>query len=283
MSFKKPSDFKDLFVHSGLVIGLIILIIYVVFSVWLPINTNHGETITVPDVKGLAYDQLDKFLGKRGLRFEVKKDSGYSSDHAPLEVLRQLPAPNTKVKENRKIYVTLNREKPPLVKFPDLIDKSLKAAQMVLKSYDLVLGNLSYVPDPVAFGTVHEARIGGRLVLEGEEVEKGSVVELIVGDGYGNTVFRSPALIGLDMEEAITVIIGSGLKIGNVEYVTGNQTVMQVGDAAGIADNIVVSFGAVQDQYPKQGLRVKVGDPVDLWVYRPDSTGNDGATILDIQ
>ncbi|MDE0472632.1 MAG: PASTA domain-containing protein, partial [Ekhidna sp.] len=247
------------------------------------ISTNHGETITVPDVQGLTYDQLDEFLGRRSLQFEVSADSGYSPDYAPLAVLRQVPAPNTKVKENRRIYVTLNAEKPPLVKFPDLIDKSLKAAQMVLKSYDLVLGNLSYVPDPIAFGTVHEARINGRLILEGERVEKGSTVELTVGDGYGSTIFRSPALIGLDLEEAITVIIGSGLKIGNIEYVADNQMDIEVNDTTNIISNAVVSSGAVQNQYPKEGLRVKIGDPVDLWVYKPDSLANDNPTILDIQ
>ncbi|MBC6400412.1 MAG: PASTA domain-containing protein [Ekhidna sp.] len=283
MPFKKPSTFKDLFIHLGLAISLIVLIICIVFYVWLPISTHHGETVTVPDLEGLTYDQLDEFLGKRSLRFEVNADSGYFPGYAPLAVLRQVPASNAKVKENRKIYVTLNTEKPPLVKFPDLIDKSLKAAQMVLKSYDLVLGKLSYIPDPVAFGTVHEARIDGRIVLEGEKVEKGSTVELIVGDGYGNTLFRSPPLIGLDLEEAITVIIGSGLKIGNVAYETKNKTFIQINDTTSIPANTVVSSGAVQNQYPKPGLQVKIGDPIDLWVYKPDSLGNDGPTILDIQ
>ncbi|MEQ9566990.1 MAG: PASTA domain-containing protein, partial [Pseudomonadales bacterium] len=139
----------------------------IVFYIWLPISTNHGETITVPDIQGMTVNELDDFLGKRNLRFEPTADSSYSADYPPLAVLRQVPAPNTKVKENRKIYVTLNAESPPKVRMPKVEDLSLKSAMMVLRSYDLKLGDVRYVPD-VFFGVVHEARMNGRVVLEGE-------------------------------------------------------------------------------------------------------------------
>lgn len=282
MPFKNPSNLKDLFIHLGAAIGLVILLTSFVFYMWLPISTNHGETITVPDVEGLTYDQLEEFLGKRNLRYEVTPDSSYSSEHAALAVLRQVPAPNTKVKENRKIYVTLNTEKPPMVKFPNLIDKSLKSAQMVLKSYDLTLGNIKYIPDPI-FGTVHEGRIDGREVLEGESVEKGTSVDLIVGDGYGNTIFQSPALVGLDLEEATIAIIGSGLKVGKIDYVTQSKAAFESGDSIQSIVYREIPAGSVQNQYPRKGLRIKIGDPIDLWIYKPDSLSGNVSTILDEQ
>jgi len=282
MSFKKPSSFKDLIIHLGSALGITTLIICIVFYVWLPITTNHGETITVPDVEGLNYGQLEEFLGQRNLRYEVTADSSYSPEHAPLAVLRQVPAPNTKVKENRKIYVTLNTEKPPLVKFPNLIDKSLKSAQMILKSYDLVLGEIKYISDAI-FGTVHEGRMEGRTVLEGENIEKGSSIDLVVGDGYGNTIFQSPALIGLDLEEATTAVIGSGLKVGRVKFVDESKAGFASNDTTQSVIYREISPGSVQSQYPKQGILVKIGDPIDLWVYKPDSLGGGAATILDEQ
>ncbi|MEQ9006271.1 MAG: PASTA domain-containing protein, partial [Ekhidna sp.] len=200
MSFRKPTSIKDFLIHLGVLIGSTFLIVIIVFYMWLPITTNHGETITVPDIKGKTVSELNEFLGKRNLRYEATADSSYSPDFPPLAVLRQVPKPNTKVKENRKIYVTLNAESPPKVRMPKVEDLSLKSAMMVLKSYDLKLGEVKYVPD-VFFGVVHEARLNGRTVLEGEKIEKGSPIDLIVGDGYGNTVFQSPLLIGLDQEE----------------------------------------------------------------------------------
>lgn len=284
MIFRKPTSIKDLLIHLLIVLGSALLILIIVFYVWLPISTNHGETITVPDVQGLTVDELEEFLEKRNLRYEATADSSYSPDFPPLAVLNQVPAPNTKVKENRKIYVTLNSETPPLVKCPKLIDLSLKAAQMVLRSYNLKLGDVDYVPDPDVFGTVHEARIDGRVLYEGERIEKGSVVDLIVGDGYGNTVFQSPNLIGLDREEAEFVIIGSGLKVGKVNFTDKSKAGFNAIDSTGadIIEYREISPGTVQQQYPRPERRLKIGDPVDLWVYKPDSIRN-APTILDNQ
>ncbi|SNS86571.1 PASTA domain, binds beta-lactams [Ekhidna lutea] len=283
MSFRKPTSVKDFLIHLGVLIGSGILIVIVVFYIWLPITTNHGETITVPDIQGMTVSELDDFLSKRNLRYEATADSSYSPDHPPLAVLRQVPKPNTKVKENRKIYVTLNAESPPKVRMPRVEDLSLRAAMMVLKSYDLKLGDVRYVPD-VFFGVVHEAKMNGRAVLEGEKIEKGSLIDLIVGDGYGNTVFQSPLLIGLDQEEAETAIIGSGLKVGKIQTTEKSLAGFDALDSLGndILEYRSISPGTVQQQYPRPGRRVKIGDPVDIWIYQPDTVSNT-STILDNQ
>lgn len=283
MSFKKPASIKDFLIHLGVLIGSAVLITIIIFYIWLPLSTNHGETITVPDIQGMTISELDDFLGNRNLRFEATPDSSYSPDYPPLAVLRQVPLPNTKVKENRKIYVTLNAESPPKVRMPRVEDLSHKSAIMVLKSYDLKRGTVKYIPD-VFFGVVHEARMNGRVVLEGERIEKGSTIDLVVGDGYGNTVFQSPRLIGLELEEAEIAIIGSGLKIGKVtatsKSLAGFSAVDSLGnDAIEYRD---ISPGTIQQQYPRPDRRVKIGDPIDIWVYKPDSISNT-ATILDNQ
>lgn len=281
MSFWKPSSIKDFLIHLLVIFGSAFLVVIVVFYVWLPIRTNHGESITVPDVQGLSFDELEDFLEKRDLRYEVTADSSYSPDFPPLAVLRQVPKPNTKVKENRKIYVTLNAETPPLVKMPRLEDSSLKNAQMTLKSYSLKLGKVKYVEDEI-FGTIHEARLDGRVVLEGERIQKGSVIDLIVGDGRGKTVFQSPMLLGLDQEEAEFVIIGSGLRMGKIRPTTKKMAGFYEIDSLGndIIEYRDISPGTVQQQYPKPERILRIGDPIDLWIYTPDSLSNNDS-ILD--
>ncbi len=283
MSFKKPENIKDLFIHIGVILGSSLFLVAFLFYIYLPVRTNHGETISVPDVVGMSPDELSEFLEKRNLRFEVTEDSSYSSEFEPLSVLRQVPKPNTKVKENRKIYVTLNAERPPSVRMPRVEDLSLKSAQMVLKSYDLKLGKIRFVPDDF-FGVILEAKMNGRNVLEGENIEKGSTIDLVVGDGFGNTIFQSPNLIGLEQEEAEVVIIGSGLKVGKVRFTTIAQAGFVVRDTAGLD---VIEFrdvapGSVQQQYPEAQKILKIGDPIDIWVYQPDSLST-GTTILDSQ
>ena len=282
MSFRKPSSVKDYLMHLGVLIGASLLIMVIVFYVWLPITTNHGETITIPDIQGMTVDELDEFLNKRNLRFEATADSGYSSDYPPLAVLHQVPKPNSKVKENRKIYVTLNAESPPKVRMPKVEDLSLKSAMMVLKSYGLKLGNVEYVPD-VFFGVVHEAKMNERTVLEGERIEKGATINLIAGDGYGNTIFQSPNLIGLEQEEAEVAIIGSGLKIGKINITNKSLAGLGVDSLMNdLSEYQDIAPGTVQQQYPRPKRRVKIGDPIDIWIYKPDSISNT-ATILDNQ
>lgn len=282
MSFKKPTSIKDFAIHLGVLLGTTLFIVAMVFYVWLPITTNHGETITVPDVQGMAANELDDFLGKRDLRWESNADSSYSADSPPLTVLRQVPLPNTKVKENRKIYVTLNAASPPKVRMPNLIDRSIKAAVMILNSYDLKRGEIQMVPDD--FFVVVDAKLNGRSVLEGEKIEKGSTIDLVVGSGYGNTIFQSPNLIGLDEEEATVAIVGSGLKVGKVSYT--DKSIAGFDDLDSLNGTALnyreIAPGTVQKQFPKPQEIVELGDPINIWVYKPDSVSNT-ATILDNQ
>ncbi len=279
MSFLKPSSLKDLFIHVAIILSILLIVTVSIFYIWLPTSTNHGETITVPNVIGLPLEELDEFLGERNLRYEVTADSSYSPDALPREVLRQVPPPNAKVKENRKIYVTINAESPPKVRMPKVEDLSLKSAQMTLKSYDLKLGEVKYVPD-VFFGVVHEAQMNGREVLEGEIIEKGSTIDLVAGNGYGNTEFRSPTLTGLDLEEASFAVIGSGLKVGKVTFVSESKAAFLEPDTTIYRD---IPPGSIQNQYPRPQVIVKIGDPIDLWVYKPDSLSTNSSTILDDQ
>ncbi len=280
MSFKKPASLKDLLIHLSVLLGITVLVVVIVFFIWLPATTNHGETITVPDIKGMTVGELDDFLGKRNLRYEVTADSSYSPDFPGLAVLRQVPPPNTTVKENRKIYVTLNAESPPQVRMPDLIDKSLKSAMMTLNSYDLKLGSIKYIPDP--FFVIIEVRISGREILAGEKIEKGSPIDLVVGNGFGSTVFQSPNLIGLEQEEAEFVIIGSGLKVGKIKITDKALAGFKALDSDGNETTEYRSIPpeTIQNQYPKPEAQIKIGDPIDIWVYKPDSVNNEN-TILD--
>lgn len=104
--------------------GIIVLLALLYFYAYLPAITNHGETITVPSIEGMHINELEDFLVKRNLRYEVS-DSSYSDQYPPLTVLKQYPHAGSKVKENRKIYISVNRINPPTVPMPNLVDGSL--------------------------------------------------------------------------------------------------------------------------------------------------------------
>ena len=242
------SSVKDIFIHLGIIIGIGAILILGFFYIYLPVKTNHGESITVPDLYGVQLEELDEFLTDRDLRYEVTPDSGYSADFPPFAVLTQTPAAGQKVKENRKIYISINAKNPPMVKMPKLIDGSLKNAQMVLESYGLILGEISYEPHEFQ-NAVLEQKHKGKKIEEGMDIPKGSAIDLVIGNGLGRA-FQMPELIDLTRDEAEFLIVGSGLKLGTVH-------------TRDVADKVA---GTVVNQYPEVGSSVRTGNRIDIWV-----------------
>ncbi len=260
-------SWRSLLIHLGIVVSLGVVFTVVFFYVYLPVKTNHGETITVPDLEGIPLDELDEFLTERSLRYEINSDSGFSSQYPPLAVLKQFPLANSKVKENRKIYISLNAKEPPKVRMPQLVDGSVKNAQVVLKSYDLILGELDYVAD-LAQNAVLRQLYNGKPIKEGEYVPKGAAIDLVVGDGLGNQTFGVPNLIGLTYEDAEFSIIGSGLKVGEIRYEEDGKATVEVKKADGTVavEERVVALGTIFRQSPGADKMIKIGDYIDLWI-----------------
>lgn len=230
--------------------GIILLLGF--FYVFLPWITNHGESITVPDIVGLEYDDLREFLTDRNLRYEVNIDSGYSSDYPPLAVLKQYPESGSKVKEGRMIFLTLNAINPPEVRMPDLVDGSLKNAEMVLESYGLLRGDIIYKPDP-ARNAVLQQLFQGEDIEAGSSVPKGAQIDLVVGDGIGRQIFEMPDASGMELEEAKILILGSSLEVGDIMFIDAPDE----------------EAGTVISQSPAKGRMVRVGTKVDFWVAKP--------------
>ena len=225
------------------------VLLFTFFVIYLPNYTNHGESVTVPELEGMHYNELETFLEARDLRYEITLDSGFVADANPLAVLKQNPKPGTKVKQNRKIYITLNAENAPLIKMPGLVNTQLKNAQEILANYGLVRGDIVYVPD-IGMNVVLEQKYRGRDIKEGFEIPKGSQIDLVVGDGLGNQSLPIPNLIGMDDTEAEFLILGSGLRMGNINFVKTDT----------------VPKGTVIRQLPPEGINVKTGERVDIWV-----------------
>jgi beta-lactam-binding protein with PASTA domain len=246
----KAYSILDVVKHLVIILVITALLLGVFFFVYLPATTNHGETITVPDVIGMPMEKLEDYLDERSLRYYVH-DSSYHSDQKPFVVLTQYPPKGSKVKEDRKIYVTLNMKNPPMIKMPKLIDGSVKNAQMILKSYDLKLGQIKYVPD-LQQNAVLKQLVQNKEVKPGTNIPKGTVIDLIVGDGLGNAEFEVPSMVGMPADEASVLLAGQGLQLGTIIYVAESDrpagTVLR------------------QRPVPGQGATIRVGELVDLWV-----------------
>ncbi len=244
--FKKyTSTLGGLLVSILVACGTLMLIMILYFYVYLPQVTNHDETITVPNAVGKNFSELEDFLGKRDLRYEVS-DSTYSGGYPPLTVLKQYPAAGAKVKENRVIYVSLNRVTPPTVGMPDLKDISLINADAILKSNELKRGRIELVRGP--FQIVTGMKYKGQPIEKGARVPKGSVIDLVVMDG-GKRCDAMINLLGKEWDEADFEIKGNNLI----------SEIIPASDTTGIVS-------VVLKQKPEQGQTICVGDIVTIWI-----------------
>lgn len=246
----KVNSFVDVLKHLALMAVIVGVLVFVFFFVYLPSTTNHGESISVPKITGMKLADAEAYLEEQNLRYFIN-DSSYNSDKEPFEILTQDPAPDSKVKENRKIYISINMKNPPMIKMPKLIDGSVKNAELILKSYDLKKGKIVPVPDLQA-GAVLKQYVNGKEVKPGDMIPKGSVVELHVGDGLGNTEFEVPDVVGMPVDEASALLLGQQLQIGSIFYVQGS----------GEPDGTVIR----QRPFAEVDAKIRVGEMVDLWI-----------------
>lgn len=252
--FKIPyqdSTLGSLLINVSIVIGILLLISVVYFYIYLPNITHHGESITVPDLEGMRVDELNDFLTKHDLRYAID-DSIYSEDFPPLSVLRQFPKAGSKVKEGRVIYVSINRVSPPTLPLPDLTENvSLTAADLILKSNQLRRGRVYYKASPF-LNYVLEMRFKGSIILPGTQIQKGAVIDLVVGDGKGPADFTVGNLVGDTYERALFKLMGWNLHLGKVQIPEGVDT-------TGVEPFVF-------KQSPASGDSVRVGDPVNIWI-----------------
>ena len=251
LSFLTSNTPLDVVKHLVLIAGAGLLLVLGFFYVYLPVSTHHGETITVPKVTGMNVAGLESYLEERNLNYFVD-DSSYSPNIPPFTVLVQDPAPGEKVKEGRKIYLQVSMKNPPVIKMPKLTDGSSKNAMLILKSYDLVVGQLQLVPD-LASGAVLKQLVNGMEIAPGAPIAKGTKVDLVVGDGQGNQTFAVPNLINMPEDEAITLLVGQGLQKGEVF-----EQPAEDGQAT----------GTVVRQRPAAGpdATIRMGQLVDIWI-----------------
>lgn len=246
--FLKAKTRRDIYLHLVLVLLTSAVLIIGFFNVYLPFTTNHGETITVPNLQGMHRDKLEEFLDERDLDYFID-DSTYHVGMAPFLVYQQYPLAGSKVKKGRKIYVSINSGKPDLIKMPNLLNRSVMNAQREIENLGLLMGETKLIPD-LQLNAVLKQQIKGSDIPPGTLVAKGTRIDLVIGDGLSNRELQVPDLRGMPLDEAVFLLKGSGLQKG---------TVLTEEDPD-------VPANYVTRQKPDPGGKIREGDVIDIWI-----------------
>jgi beta-lactam-binding protein with PASTA domain len=200
--------------HLGIIAGIILVIAFLFFKVYLPFTTNHNEKIVVPALKGRSIADVEELLYKAGLRYEIN-DSTYIEGKPANQVITQYPEAISEVKSNRKIYLTITAAHPPKIKMPKLIDHSLRSADLTLKSMDLKKGTITYEDNPFKDLVIKQLYKGSE-IQAGTHVDKGSTIDLIVGNGNTAGEVQLPDLTGKNYAQAAEILTYAGFQLGSV-------------------------------------------------------------------
>ena len=185
------------------IVAMIVVVVVMIFGVlkWMDVYTHHGETVVVPDVKGMTTEEAAKMFRNRGL-VAVISDTKYVKDKAAGIILELKPGVGEKVKERRTVYLTVNTLDVPLRVIPDVADNSsLRQAQAKLLSAGFKLNEVQLVNGEKDW--VYGVKYQGRQLTAGEKIPMGASLTLMVGDGAGDTVEEDSIDIDLDTEEPV--------------------------------------------------------------------------------
>lgn len=210
--------FKQL-THRPFWVNLLFAITIVCLIVWiflqlLGLITKHGQYLTVPSVMGKKTPDAIKYLEGRGFEVIIQ-DSVYVDSAQMGIVLKQLPDPNSTVKINRTVFLTVNRLTLPLIDMPALEGKTLNFALDIMKRSHLSLGDTIYKPDFMR-GSVIEQLYKGNKITSGTKLPWGSKVDLIIGSGLDDQRILVPLLTGLTYGEAKMLMEQNGISLGAI-------------------------------------------------------------------
>jgi beta-lactam-binding protein with PASTA domain len=253
-------------VGLALAIGVAIILILII---WLNIYTRHGQSRSTPDVRGLSISEAKEVAKKNKMRFQII-DSVYTAFVPRGCIAEQMPMPGHRVKKGRMIKATINAFNPEMVAVPDLVGLPRRQALAVIETAGLQVGQLNYVPD-LTVDFVLRQTLHGRDVAPGDSVQKGMIIDLVLGRGLSSRRTSIPRLAGCTLEQARNEILSSSLNLGAYVY---DATVRDTDDSLN---------AFVYKQNPEYHLdaTVQLGSAVYIWLttdtlrIQPDTTDVD--------
>lgn len=245
---------KPFIVNLIVAIVLGLLILFLVLKMLGGI-TKHGEYLTVPSVTGKKTEEAIKFLESKGFEVQIQ-DSVYVDTAKMGIVLKQLPDPNSTVKINRIIFLTVNRVTLPLVDMPSLQGKTLSYALEILKRSHLALGDTTFKADFMR-GSVLRQTYKGNEITSGTKLPWGSRVDLVIGSGLADQKIMVPDLLGMTLAEAKLVLEQNGLGLAAVIPDAGTKDTLAA---------FVFKQNPPRFTEDNQAVYIQSGQLMDLWV-----------------
>ena len=172
---------KSFLKHLAFAVIAVIVLCFLMLK-WLKFSTNHGEFVEVPSLIGKTLDVVEIEVDDNDLRMVVQDSANYNPDHPRYSVIEQSPEAGSLVKENRKIYLTLNPSGYRKVAVPNIIRKTFRQAKPTIEALGFHVGTITYADD-IGKEEVLGIKYKGEKITPGTLLEKTSKIDLVLGNG----------------------------------------------------------------------------------------------------
>ncbi len=203
--------------------------------------------VVVPNVVDMKEIDAERTLVQNKLTV-VYDEPEPSDEIASGHVLRQDPQPDSRVKEGREVTLVISSGQET-TEVPNVVGKSKEDAILALEAKGLTVGATA----PAYDETVAENLVILQAPKSGEQVAKGSSVDLIISKGKEPQMVTVPSVVGISLDEAKSSLAQKGLNVGKVteqestEYAAGivlNQSLVADGQTLEETEvDLVVSKG----------------------------------------
>jgi beta-lactam-binding protein with PASTA domain len=200
--------------HLLIMIGVSAVILVLVF-VFIRIYARQGAESEIPDMVGMS---IEEAMANDGIGLEfVVQDSIFREGEAGGTILTQDPKGGTMVKSGRKVYLSITSYNADDAILPELAGLSVRQAVSELYGIGLSVGKLTFVEDPYKNSVVDQS-CKGKSLYAGQQIARGSVVDLVVGSGDGTGSNSVPFVIGKTADRARRDILSVSLNVGKEHF-----------------------------------------------------------------
>jgi serine/threonine-protein kinase len=216
------------------------------------------QKVSVPTVVGADQANAEAKLRQDGFRIDTVQKT---AEQPAGQVIGQDPTGGTKAKKGSTVTLTVSAG-PQQVAVPQVVGLTVSSARGRLSKAGLQASEREENSDTVAQGRVISVSPN-----EGQKVDKGSSVTLVVSSGKPQV--QVPAVVGKSFDEAQSTLQAAGFTVTRVDKESDKDP------------------GTVLSQNPSSGGRIDAGSTIALTVAKapsqvpvPDVTGEDAPTAI---
>jgi len=247
--FKRSIFWKTLLYAIGIYFAIFLLVV-----ISLRVYTHHGQSFAVPEFKGLSPEKAQEVAEFSKLQIEII-DSTFIPYLEKGSVIDQSPQPATRVKKGRTIFLTINAFNQAKVEMPNLVGVSYRQGKTLLESKGLKVGKLIYQPD-FARNNILKQLFQNKVIAAGTMIEKGQTVDLVLGNGHGQSNYPIPDLVRLKYNKALNEITDFYFNVGSVTFDS---------DILSYTDTMNAIVWKQRPLYSESGMAV-MGSRIDIWL-----------------